>query len=170
MSEIIRYAFGQSSLGDTFAAISDGGIVAFEFGDDRAALLDRLRQRFPDAQLDEDGAGLAGTLDQLAAVIDAPRREPGHDLALDLHGTAYQLRVWEMLRSIPAGETTTYGEIAARLGTPRDARDATAAIAANPVAMLVPCHRVVKKDGTLSGYRWGFWRKRALLARERDTA
>jgi AraC family transcriptional regulator, regulatory protein of adaptative response / methylated-DNA-[protein]-cysteine methyltransferase len=168
MSEIIHYAFGPSSLGGTFAAMSDAGVVAFEFGDDRAALLDRLQQRFPAAQLDEDSAGLAATLDQLAAVVDAPRRDPG--LALDLRGTAWQLRVWEMLQNIPAGETTTYGEIAARLGMPLDARDATQAIAANPVAVLVPCHRVVKKNGTLSGYRWGFWRKRALLARERDAA
>jgi AraC family transcriptional regulator of adaptative response/methylated-DNA-[protein]-cysteine methyltransferase len=168
MSEIIRYAFGQSSLGGTFAAVSDGGVITFEFGDDGAALRDRLQQRVPEAQLVEDSAGLATTLDALAAAVDAPRRDPG--LALDLRGTAWQMRVWEILRKIPAGETTTYGEIAARLGSPRDARDTTEAIAANPVAILVPCHRVVKKDGTLSGYRWGFWRKRALLARERDAA
>jgi AraC family transcriptional regulator of adaptative response/methylated-DNA-[protein]-cysteine methyltransferase len=95
--------------------------------------------------------------------IEQPDRDPG--LPLDLRGTPYELKVWTMLRSVPAGETTNYGALAAELGT-RDARDVTEAIASNPVAVLVPCHRVIKKDGSISGYRWGVKRKRALLARE----
>ncbi len=164
MSETIRYACGQSSLGAFLTAISTTGLVAFEFGDRRDTLIDRVHQRFADAAMEEDAAGLSETLGRLAAVVDQPGRDAG--LTLDPRGTAYQMRVWEILREIPAGETTTYGAIAAKLGTPRDARDATDAIAANSIAILIPCHRVVKKDGSLSGYRWGFRRKRALLSRE----
>jgi AraC family transcriptional regulator of adaptative response/methylated-DNA-[protein]-cysteine methyltransferase len=96
-------------------------------------------------------------------LIDEPAS--AHDLPLDLRATSYELKVWDMLREIPAGSTTTYGALAATLGT-RDARDVTAAIANNQVAVIVPCHRVIKKDGSISGYRWGFNRKRTLLARE----
>ena len=104
-------------------------------------------------------------------MIDRVKRafeEPGFDpeLPLDLRGTPYEVKVWSMLRSIPVGETTNYGALAAKLGT-RDSRDVTAAIACNPIAVLVPCHRVIKKDGGISGYRWGVPRKRALLTRER---
>lgn len=164
MSEIIRYAFGQNSLGDFLVAASDRGLVAFEFGERREVLVDTLRQRVPDEVVKEDEEGLSETIGKLAAIVDHPERDPG--LALDLRGTDYQKRVWLILRGIPAGKTISYGEIAAALGTPRDARDATEATAANTITILVPCHRVVKKDGSLSGYRWGFRRKRILLARE----
>ena len=167
MREKIRYAWGTSSLGDFLAAASDEGLVAFEFGTPGPAFAEALHARFPDADVEEDAAGLAGIVASLQAVVEHPGHDPG--IALDLRGMDEHKRVWALLREIPAGETTYYGAIAARLGT-RDARGVTEAIAANAVAILVPCHRVLKKDGSLSGYRWGARRKRALLARERETA
>ena len=164
MSETIRYAFGQSPLGDFLVAVSDRGLVAFEFGERHDTLVAALRQRFPEAVVEQDDTNLSATIDALARLVDHPERDPS--LTLDPRGSAYQKRVWEILRQIPAGQTITYGAVAAKLGTPRDARDATEAIAANGIAILIPCHRVVKKDGSLSGYRWGIRRKRALLARE----
>jgi AraC family transcriptional regulator of adaptative response/methylated-DNA-[protein]-cysteine methyltransferase len=165
MSDLIHYAIGHSSLGDFFAARSERGIVAFEFMSAGVDPADLLRERFAAAELLEDAAGPAATLAALVRLVDHPGEDPG--LPLDLRGSDYERTVWQMLREIPVGATTSYGEIAARMGTPRDARDATAAIAANRIAILVPCHRVLKKDGSLSGYRWGAKRKRELLARER---
>jgi AraC family transcriptional regulator of adaptative response/methylated-DNA-[protein]-cysteine methyltransferase len=163
--DTIRYAWGQSSLGDFIAAMSNRGLVAFEFARRGGDAAGTLRERFPEAIVAEDAAGLAHTLAALARVVDHPDQDPG--IPLDMHGSDYEKRVWEILRAIPAGATTSYGAVAAAMGTPQDARDATAAIAANTLAILVPCHRVVKKDGSLSGYRWGQKRKRELLARER---
>jgi AraC family transcriptional regulator of adaptative response/methylated-DNA-[protein]-cysteine methyltransferase len=167
MSETIRYAFGQSSLGDFLAATSDRGLVAFEFTDRGGAILDVMRDRFPAASLAQDDDGLSEIIGKLAALVDRPNIDPG--IALDPRGSDYQNQVWSMLREIPAGQTTSYGALAARLGT-RDAREVTEAIASNAIAILIPCHRVVKKDGSLSGYRWGFRRKRALQERERRTS
>ncbi|SFT46158.1 methylated-DNA--[protein]-cysteine S-methyltransferase [Mesorhizobium sp. YR577] len=164
MHTTIRYAWGQSSLGDFIAARSERGLVMFEFSDRRAASLDALRERFADAAIVEDESGLGGTVAKLAGLIDHPEQDI--DLPLDLHGSDYEQRVWEALRAIPAGKTTSYGDIAAKLGNPREAREVAEACAANTIAILVPCHRVVKKDGSLSGYRWGFTRKRTLLSRE----
>uniref|UniRef100_A0A9E8CTM8 Methylated-DNA--[protein]-cysteine S-methyltransferase n=1 Tax=Bosea sp. NBC_00436 TaxID=2969620 RepID=A0A9E8CTM8_9HYPH len=166
MREIIRFAWGISSLGDFIVAMSDKGIVALEFGSARDALEDALRTRFPDAGLHESESELAGVVATVAAQIDDPASDC--DLPLDLRGTAYEVKVWMMLREIPAGQTTNYGALAARLGT-RDPRDVTEAIANNAVAVIVPCHRVIKKDGSISGYRWGVQRKRTLLAREQGT-
>jgi AraC family transcriptional regulator of adaptative response/methylated-DNA-[protein]-cysteine methyltransferase len=167
MSEIIRYAFGQSSLGCFMAAMSDSGLIAFEFTDRGAAVLDVLGAIAPASTLSEDPTGLAEIIGRLGALADAPGRDPG--ITLDPRGSDYQKRVWTLLREIPAGETTSYGVLAAKLGT-RDAREVTEAIASNAIAILIPCHRVVKKDGSLSGYRWGVRRKRALLEREREAA
>ncbi len=167
MQETIRFAWGASTLGDFIAAMSDKGLVALEFGSDRSAMEGALRTRFPEADIAEDHADLAGILHKLRRAIEEPGTDPG--VPLDLRGTSYEIGVWEMLREIPAGETTNYGALAARLGT-RDPRDVTAAIANNSIAVLVPCHRVIKKDGSISGYRWGFKRKRALLAREQRHA
>jgi AraC family transcriptional regulator of adaptative response/methylated-DNA-[protein]-cysteine methyltransferase len=167
MREIIRFAWGISSLGDFVVAMSEKGLVALEFSSQRAAMEDALRSRFPGAELEHDQAALAGTVDAAAGMIDDPAT--GSDLPLDLRGTPYEVQVWQMLRDIPAGETTSYGALAARLGT-RDAREVTVAIASNPLAIVVPCHRVIKKDGSISGYRWGVQRKRALLAREQRTS
>jgi AraC family transcriptional regulator of adaptative response/methylated-DNA-[protein]-cysteine methyltransferase len=164
MSEIIRYAFGQSTLGGFLAASSERGLVAFEFTDNEAVALDALNARFPVASLKEDADGLTEMVRELEALVDHPEMDPR--IALDPRGSDFQQHVWSLLRDIPAGQTTTYGAVAARLGT-RDAREVTEAIASNAIAILIPCHRVVKKDGSLSGYRWGFRRKRALLERER---
>ncbi|MBN9089354.1 MAG: methylated-DNA--[protein]-cysteine S-methyltransferase [Reyranella sp.] len=163
MSDDIRYAWGESTLGAFIAAQSMDGLVAFEFAD-RGSPLDRLRERLPQSTLREDAAGLAAIVAALSRLVDRP--DEASDIALDPRGSDYEKRVWSLLREIPAGTTVSYGEIAARMGT-RDARDVTAAIAANGIAILVPCHRVLKKDGSLSGYRWGARRKRALLERER---
>ena len=167
MRDIIRFAWAESPLGGFLAAMSGTGLVAFEFADQRAAMEDALRERFPEAELVADPRGLADILTKLERVIEEPAFDPG--IPLDLRGTAYEIGVWNMLADIPAGETTSYGALAAKLGT-RDARDVTAAIAANPIAILVPCHRVIKKDGSISGYRWGTRLKRALLAKERVVA
>jgi AraC family transcriptional regulator of adaptative response/methylated-DNA-[protein]-cysteine methyltransferase len=165
MAKTIRYAGGQSSLGSFVAAISDRGLAMLEFGDMNETRMQALHTRFPDAEIVEDSAALRETLGLAAELIDHP--ENGSDLALDQQGSAFELRVWNALRQIPAGTTASYGEIAARLGSPREAREVAEACAANILAIAVPCHRVVKKDGSISGYRWGFARKRTLLARER---
>jgi AraC family transcriptional regulator, regulatory protein of adaptative response / methylated-DNA-[protein]-cysteine methyltransferase len=163
MREIIRFAWGISSLGDFIAAISDKGLVALEFSSNHAAAEDASHGRFQEADIIESQQGLRDVLEGLKRAIDEPGFDPA--IPLDLRGTPYELDVWSMLRAIPVGETTNYGALAAKLGT-RDARDVTEAIARNPIAVLVPCHRVIKKDGAISGYRWGVRRKRELLARE----
>jgi AraC family transcriptional regulator, regulatory protein of adaptative response / methylated-DNA-[protein]-cysteine methyltransferase len=168
MSEHIRYTVGRSSLGDFVVAASDQGVTALEFVESGGSPADALRHRYPDAVLEEDSAGLFETAEQLASMMEHPEQRP--DVSLDIRGSDYEKRVWDLLRGIPAGETVSYGEIAARLGNPREAREVAEACAANPIAVLTPCHRVVKKDGSLSGYRWGFKRKRELLARERNAA
>jgi AraC family transcriptional regulator of adaptative response/methylated-DNA-[protein]-cysteine methyltransferase len=126
-------------------------------------MLKALRARLPGTEAVDRSSELSEVLEKLVRVIEDPACDP--HIPLDLRGTPYEIGVWSMLRSIPAGETTNYGALAARLGT-RDARDITAAIASNPIAVLIPCHRVIKKDGSISGYKWGVNRKRELLARE----
>lgn len=165
MRELIRFAWGSCSLGDFIAAMSDKGLVAVEFSQNRGAMEDALRARFPDANVIESQDELAATLERVRHAIEEPQFDP--TLPLDMRGTPYQLQVWSMLRALPVGETTSYGALAAQLGT-RDAREVTEAIASNPIAVLVPCHRIVKKDGSISGYRWGVKRKRELLAREQQ--
>jgi AraC family transcriptional regulator of adaptative response/methylated-DNA-[protein]-cysteine methyltransferase len=167
MTEHIRYAFGQSSLGEFIAARSEQGLVVFEFSDQQSRRVEQLRARFPDAVVKEDREALNDTLALLSDIVDHPERPCL--VPLDIRGTDFQRRVWEILRRIPAGETTNYGAVAAELGA-RDARDATEAIASNPIAILIPCHRVIKKDGSLSGYRGGVKRKRALLSREQQAS
>jgi AraC family transcriptional regulator of adaptative response/methylated-DNA-[protein]-cysteine methyltransferase len=161
MADTIRYAAGQSSIGPFVAALSARGLAMVEFGEMSEA---DLRAGFPDAHLVEDPASLQETLGRLADLIEHPERDS--DLVLDLRGSAFELKVWNALRDIPAGTTASYGEIAARIGSPREAREVGEACAANRLAVVVPCHRIVKKDGSISGYRWGFKRKRALLERE----
>jgi AraC family transcriptional regulator of adaptative response/methylated-DNA-[protein]-cysteine methyltransferase len=164
MKETIRYASGQSSLGGFLAAASDRGLVMVAFADPAAATSDRLRARFPDAEIVEDAAAMRETVDGLVGLIEHPEATPA--LPIDLRGSPFELRVWNALREIPAGETVSYGEIAARIGSPQEAREVAEACAANSLAVVVPCHRVVKKDGAISGYRWGVRRKRALIERE----
>jgi AraC family transcriptional regulator of adaptative response/methylated-DNA-[protein]-cysteine methyltransferase len=161
MADLIRYAAGQSSLGPFVAALSERGLAMVEFGGVHEADLPGC---FPDADLVEDPAALQATLGRLGELIEHPESEG--DFALDLRGSAFELEVWTALREIPAGTTATYGEIAARVGSPRKAREVGEACAANRLAVVIPCHRIVKKDGSISGYRWGVRRKRALLERE----
>jgi AraC family transcriptional regulator of adaptative response/methylated-DNA-[protein]-cysteine methyltransferase len=166
MTEIIRFAWGDCPLGDFIIAMSDKGLVVLDFSSNRLMTEEELRSRFPKADLIHSQQELAGIIEKVKLTIE----EPGSDSAipLDLRGTPFEVEVWSMLRAIPVGETTSYGALAAKLGT-RDARDVTNAIASNPIAILVPCHRVIKKDGSISGYRWGVARKRKLLAREQHS-
>lgn len=160
----IRFAIGESSLGLVLVAQSPAGLCAVLLGDDSRALQHDLQQRFPGAALTE-----SDTLDTFAGevvrFVEAPAR--GLDVPLDLRGTEFQRRVWQALREIPAGSTRSYADIAQRIGKPGSVRAVAQACAANALAVVVPCHRVVRRDGGLSGYRWGVERKRALLERER---
>ena len=164
MTETIRYASGQSSLGGFLAAASTRGLVMVAFADRVEGAGDELRARFPDAEIVEDSAALREAVDGVAGLIEHPGTAPA--LPVDPRGSPFELRVWDALRQIPAGETVSYGEIAARIGSPREAREVAEACAANALAVVIPCHRVVKKDGAISGYRWGVKRKRALIERE----
>lgn len=163
-ADIIRFATGAGALGTVLVAASGEGICAILLGDDADTLRRDLEVRFPDARLLAGDAGTEHLLADVVRFVAAPAA--GIDQPLDLRGTPFQLRVWQALRDIPAGSTTSYGAIAARIGEPRAAREVAEACAANPVAVAVPCHRVVRADGTIAGYRWGVRRKRALLARE----
>jgi AraC family transcriptional regulator of adaptative response/methylated-DNA-[protein]-cysteine methyltransferase len=161
----IRFAVGECSLGSILVAATDKGICAIQFGDDPDVLVRELQDRFPKALLVGGDAGF----ERLVAAVVGLVEEPGHglDLPLDVRGTAFQQRVWRALRAVPSGSTASYAEIAARIGRPKAVRAVAQACAANPVAVAIPCHRVVRTDGALSGYRWGAERKRALLDRER---
>jgi AraC family transcriptional regulator of adaptative response/methylated-DNA-[protein]-cysteine methyltransferase len=165
MPETIRYARGHSSLGGFAVAASERGLVMLAFGDPDEPPARALRERFPGADIREDPGFMADAVRKAAGLIEHPERTS--DLAVDLRGSEFERRVWSALREIRPGETVSYGDIARRIGAPRDAREVADACAANRLAILVPCHRVVKKDGSISGYRWGFQRKRELLARER---
>jgi AraC family transcriptional regulator, regulatory protein of adaptative response / methylated-DNA-[protein]-cysteine methyltransferase len=162
--ETIRYGVGKCSLGAVLVAVSGKGVCAILFGDDPACLLRELQDRFAGARLGSSAADLVPLVDQVAEFIDAPAL--GLDLPLDMRGTPFQEAVWHALRNIPAGSTASYGEIARRIGAPKEAQGVAEACAANAIAVAVPCHRVVRKDGQLGGYRWGVRRKRALLNRE----
>jgi AraC family transcriptional regulator of adaptative response/methylated-DNA-[protein]-cysteine methyltransferase len=160
----IRFAVAQCTLGALLVAASTRGVCAILLGDEPAALLRELQDRFSAAELIGADRQFEQWVARVVGFVEAPRI--GLDLPLDLRGTAFQRRVWQALRRIPPGETVSYAELARRLGMPRAARAVAQACAANPVAVAVPCHRVVRTDGSLSGYRWGVARKRALLARE----
>ena len=159
----LPFAVGHCALGALLVACSERGLCAILLGDDAAALVGELQARFPQAELVDDAAG-AELLAQVAGFVEAPRR--GLNLPLDPRGTAFQLRVWQALREIPAGSTLSYAELAARIGAPKAVRAVAGACAANALAVAIPCHRVLRSDGGLSGYRWGVARKRALLERE----
>jgi len=160
----IRFALGQCSLGAILVAATSKGICAILLGDDAAALLRDLQDRFPKARLIGGDRAFERLVARVAALVEAPAG--GLDLPLDLRGTAFQHRVWQALRKIRPGSTVSYGELARRLGLPGSARAVAGAVAANPLAIAIPCHRVIRSDGSLSGYRWGVSRKRALLERE----
>jgi AraC family transcriptional regulator of adaptative response/methylated-DNA-[protein]-cysteine methyltransferase len=161
----IRFAIGQCSLGAILVARSDRGICAILLDDDPEFLLRDLQDRFPNAILIGGDADFETLVAQVVGFVEAPNL--GLDLPLDVRGTAFQERVWQALRDIPAGQTVSYSELAQRIGAPKSVRAVAAACAANRIAVAIPCHRVVRNDGDLSGYRWGVDRKRALLAREK---
>jgi len=160
----IRFAIGECSLGDILVASSAKGVCAILLGDDPDRLARDLQDQFPNAQLIGDDAQFAKLVARVVGFVEAPQQ--GLDLPLDVRGTAFQQRVWEALRKIPAGSTASYSEIAERIGAPKAVRAVAQACASNKIAVAIPCHRVVRNDGALSGYRWGVERKRALLERE----
>lgn len=164
----IRFALGECSLGSILVAASDRGVCAIALGDDPDALLRDLQQRFARATLVGGDAGFEHLVARVVALVEAPGA--GHDLPLDVRGTAFQQRVWQALRKVPAGRTLSYSELAQRIGAPHAVRAVAGAVAANPLAVAIPCHRVVRLDGGLAGYRWGVARKRVLLEREAAAA
>ena len=162
----IRFAVGQCSLGAVLVAASAQGVCAILLGDDPQALVRDLQERFKTARLIGADRRFEQWIAQVVGLIESPR--VGLALPLDIRGTAFQQRVWQALRGIPAGQTVSYTEIARRIGAPQAVRAVAGACAANPLAVAIPCHRVVRNDGALSGYRWGIERKRILLCREAE--
>ncbi|MEO8752250.1 MAG: bifunctional DNA-binding transcriptional regulator/O6-methylguanine-DNA methyltransferase Ada [Casimicrobiaceae bacterium] len=160
----IRFAIGECSLGSILVAQSDRGVCAILLGDEPDRLARDLQDQFPRARLIGGDAGFERLVATVVGFVESPG--VGLDLPLDVRGTAFQQRVWQALRDIPAGKTASYAEIAGRIGAPKSVRAVAQACGANALAVAIPCHRVVRSDGVLSGYRWGVERKRTLLARE----
>ena len=160
----IRFAIGECSLGSILVAASEIGVCAILIGDDPDALAHDLQDRFPRAELIGGDAAFEQLVAKVVGLVEAPG--VGLDLPLDVRGTAFQQRVWQALRDIPAGRTVSYTDLARRIGAPKSVRAVAQACGANPLAVAIPCHRVVRNDGTLAGYRWGVERKRTLLERE----
>jgi AraC family transcriptional regulator of adaptative response/methylated-DNA-[protein]-cysteine methyltransferase len=160
----IRFAIGECSLGAILVAASGKGVCAIDFGDDPEVLIRALQDRFPKAELVGGDPAFEQLVARVVGLVEAPAM--GVDLPLDVRGTAFQHRVWRALREIPAGSTASYGEIARRIGAPPAVRAVAQACASNVLAVAIPCHRVVRHDGALAGYRWGVERKRTLLQRE----
>lgn len=166
--ETIRFAVGQCSLGAILVASSTVGVCAISLGDDPDRLARELQDRFPNAKLIGGDRRFERLVARVVAFVETPKL--GLHLPLDIRGTAFQRRVWQALRGLPAGTTATYSQIAARIGAPQSVRAVASACAANSLALAIPCHRVVRTDGQLSGYRWGVKRKRLLLRRESSHA
>lgn len=164
VDEELRFAISNSSLGSILIAQSGHGVCAILLGDDPERLARDLQNCFPHARLTITDDELEQLVLKVVNFVEAPAL--GLDLPLDVRGTEFQQSVWEALREIPVGETASYTDIANRIGAPGSAKDVAEACASNPLAVAIPCHRVVKKDGGLSGYRWGVKRKRALLKKE----
>lgn len=162
--ETLRFGYGDTALGMIVVAESTHGVAALFIGDDRDDLLRDLKDAFPEITFVPDQESLSETIAKAVTLVDAPYA--GSDIKLDLRGTPLELAVWNALRAIPAGETRSYGAIAQSLPMTATAQDVGAACAANRIAVAVPCHRVVKSDGSISGYRWGVRRKRRLINME----
>lgn len=162
--EDIRYCLAGSPLGRLLVAATAKGVCFLALGEEDGRLVGELGAEFPRARLAEDAAGLGPWVEIVLAYLSGEAPHPA--LPLDLRGTAFQRLVWETLQTIPPGETTTYAALAARIGSPRAIRAVGRACATNPVSLAVPCHRVLRGDGALAGYRWGLARKRALIDRE----
>jgi AraC family transcriptional regulator, regulatory protein of adaptative response / methylated-DNA-[protein]-cysteine methyltransferase len=160
----ILFAVGECSLGSILVARSAKGVCAILLGDDPDALVRDLQDRFPRATLVGGDAAFENIVAAVVGFVEAPAL--GLDLPLDVRGTAFQQRVWQALREIPAGATVTYSELAQKIGAPKSVRAVAQACGANALAVAIPCHRVIRRDGDLSGYRWGVERKRALLEKE----
>ena len=160
----IRFAVGQCSLGAVLVAATGKGVCAILLDDDPEFLVRDLQDRFPRANLLGGDNDFEQTVAQVVGFLDAPAL--GIELPLDIRGTVFQQRIWQALREIPPGSTVSYTELAKRIGAPKAVRAVAQACAANAIAVAIPCHRVVRSDGSLSGYRWGVDRKRALLERE----
>jgi AraC family transcriptional regulator, regulatory protein of adaptative response / methylated-DNA-[protein]-cysteine methyltransferase len=163
---VIRFAIGESWLGPILVAASDKGVCAILLGDDPAELVHDLEDRYPEAELIGGDADFEQLVAKVVGFVEMP--SIGLDLPIDIRGTAFQQRVWEALRKIPAGLTASYAEIAKRIGQPKSVRAVAQACRANALAVAIPCHRVVRTDGSLSGYRWGVERKGKLLRREQE--
>jgi AraC family transcriptional regulator, regulatory protein of adaptative response / methylated-DNA-[protein]-cysteine methyltransferase len=161
---VIRFAVGEASLGAVLVAATDKGVCAILLGDDPHALVRDLQDRFPNAEFEGGDPAFERTVAEVVGLVEAPGQRL--DLPLDIRGTAFQQRVWAALQAIPPGKTATYTEIALAIGQPKAVRAVAQACGANPLAIAIPCHRVVRSDGDLSGYRWGVERKRKLIDRE----
>ena len=160
----IHFAIAECSLGSLLVATTAKGICAIALGDDPETLLNDFQDKFPHARLIGDDTEFEALVAKVVGFIEAPKL--GLDLPLDIQGTAFQQRVWQALREIPYGTTVSYSELASRLGQPKAVRAVASACAANRLAVVIPCHRVVRNDGSLSGYRWGLARKQALIEKE----
>ena len=161
--EFVRAAIGESLLGKVLIAATGRGVCAVEFGDSESELCARLKQQFPRAEIDSDDNQFRELVRKTIRLINEPRG--AHNLPLDIRATAFQRRVWRALQNIPAGETKTYSQIAQDIGAPKSARAVGAAC--GQIAVIIPCHRAIGKDGKIRGYRWGINRKRKLLEREK---
>ena len=162
----IKYAIFDTRLGQAVIAGTEKGICSLQFADNREQLLETLREDFFEAELEENHEALTGWIRMLNTFLDGDGKEL--PIPLDVHATVFRARVWEAIRRIPYGETRSYSRLAEEIGKPSAARAVASACAANPVALVTPCHRVVHEDGTISGYRWGIHRKKALLSMEKE--
>ncbi|MEI8631565.1 methylated-DNA--[protein]-cysteine S-methyltransferase [Vibrio sp. PP-XX7] len=167
--EIIYYACRETALGDMIMAATDKGVCSVQFGDDKDSLLTLLGDEFPEARLVLSAAQDAPELDSWILALDQyiSQGAPRPDVPLDIRGTAFQIKVWQFLLSIKEGDVMSYGEVAAHIDSPKAVRAVGTACGKNPVGILIPCHRVLRSDGSLGGYRWGLERKRTLLDMER---
>jgi AraC family transcriptional regulator of adaptative response/methylated-DNA-[protein]-cysteine methyltransferase len=164
VNEEIKFAVGQTSLGAILVASSKKGVASILLGDDPDELVRDLQDRFPKARLIGADREYEALVARVVGLVETPRI--GLDLPLDIRGTAFQQRVWRALREIPVGETVSYAEVARRIGSPKAVRAVAGACASNNIALAIPCHRVIRNDGSLSGYAWGVERRRVLLDRE----
>ena len=162
--EVIEYVSGKTSLGLVLTALSKKGLCAVLMGDDLSLLIFELETRFPDAMFAEGEGEAKKVWEKVVDLIKNPGQK--HGLKLDVRGTRFQQKVWDALGEIPYGTTASYSEIAQKIGSPKAVRAVAGACAANHIAVVIPCHRVVRSDGALSGYRWGVERKAALLKAE----
>jgi len=163
-NEVIHFSVRRCTLGCILVAISPKGVCCITLGDDPALLLADLKKRFPNAKISRRDEKITQFVAQVVRFIEAPRL--GLTLPLDIRGTDFQQRVWQALGKIPSGSTASYSDIARMIDRPKSVRAVAGACAANSISLAIPCHRIVRSDGQLSGYRWGIERKRILLARE----